>query len=39
LLEAGVLWGTDHHYKVVETKCVAMGASTCSFDILKTPLD
>jgi len=39
LLEAGIVWGTGHHYKVIETSCVAMGHETCNFEILKEPLD
>jgi len=39
LLEAGILWGTGHHYKVVEKSCVAMGDPTCTFEISKQPLD
>ncbi len=39
VMEAGILWGTGHHYKVVQTTCHAMGDPACNFEVSKEPLD
>lgn len=39
LLEAGIEWGTDRRYKVVETQCIAKGDARCAFEIPKEPME
>jgi predicted hydrocarbon binding protein len=40
LLQGGVHWVSGgKEFKIRETQCIAVGAPTCSFEILKEPLE